>query len=104
MFFCMVDPTTGLWQGDAILDGHPTLDDGTPDPSYIEKPVPPDAGFTLARWTGEAWVEGGSPPELTTSPPEPTEGERIAALEAQNLDLMDTVAALAEIVIGGGLT
>jgi hypothetical protein len=86
MILHKVDPETGLFQEDAILNAHPTLDDGTPDPAYIETPVPPEAGFVLPRWNGATWVEGGTPPDPVT--PEPTLEERTAALEAAMLDLI----------------
>lgn len=109
MLWRRVDPETGVFIEDVVLDAPPLLEDGAPDPAYIETPVPPGAGFYHPRWDGAAWVEGLSAEEIAQRraaqpAPEPTPEERIAALEARNLDLMDTVAALAEIVIGGGET
>lgn len=84
MKFCQIDPNTGLFIEDAILDAAPILEDGTPDPTYITTPCP--QGFVWPRWDGNAWVEGGTAPEPTI--PEPTLEERTAALEAAMLDLI----------------
>ena len=51
--------------------------------------VEPSQGLYQPRWNGESWEEAGTPPEQ--QPQEPTETERIEALEQ----------ALLEIVLGG---
>ena len=79
-----IEPETGNFIEDVILDSAPSLEDGTPDPTYIFTPCPP--GFYWPRWDGEKWVEGGTAPE--PAPPEPTLEERTAALEAAMLDLI----------------
>lgn len=84
MEFRKINPDTGLFVEDVILDAAPTLEDGSPDPAYIAGPCPP--GFWWPRWDGEAWVEGGQAPEPVT--PEPTFEERLAAVEAATLDLI----------------
>ena len=56
--------------------------------------APPSMGLFKPKWNGEAWEEGATQEyidSLTTQPQEPTETERIEALEQ----------ALLEIVLGG---
>ena len=56
--------------------------------------APPSQGLYIPRWNGEAWEEVATQEyidSLTATPPEPTETERIEALEQ----------ALLEIVLGG---
>lgn len=79
-----IDLETGLY----IEPVHP---DSTGE-DIIEK-ICPDSLFK-PRWNGEAWEEGATQEyidSLTAQPPEPTETERIEALEQ----------ALLEIVLGG---
>ena len=88
-----VDLETGMWIEDVVMAEPPVLEDGTPDPAYIETPVPPDAGFYYPRWDGAAWVEGLTPEEIAARqaaapPPEPTQEERLAALEAAMLEMI----------------
>ena len=66
MVWRKVDPETGIFLEDVVLDEPPVLADGTPDPAYIEMPVPQDAGFYHARWDFAAgvWVEGLTPEEI----------------------------------------
>ena len=79
-----INPESGLFIEDAILDKQPKLEDGTPDPAYIATPCP--AGFYWPRWDGAQWVEGGTAPDPV--PAEPTLEERLAAVEAATLDLI----------------
>ena len=83
MQFRKIDPD-GLFVEDFIADTQPVTDTGEPDPVYIATPCPD--GFYSPRWNGEAWVEGGTPPEPV--PPEPTPEERLAALEAAMLEMI----------------
>lgn len=56
--------------------------------------VEPSQGLHIPKWNGETWVEGATQEyvdSLTTMQPEPTETERIEALEQ----------ALLEFVLGG---
>ena len=50
----------------------------------IETPCPD--GFILPRWDGTQWVEGGTAP--TPQPMQPTQEERLVALEAAMLDVI----------------
>ena len=52
--------------------------------------APPVDAKYKARWNGEEWEEAGSPPE--PQPQEPTESERLEALETMEL----------ERILGGG--
>ena len=61
----------------------------------IETPCPP--GFYLPRWDGTQWVEGKTAEEIAAlkaqSTTEPTQEERLAALEA----------AMLETILGGAV-
>jgi hypothetical protein len=50
----------------------------------IETPCPD--GFHFPKWDGEKWVEGGQAPSETSH--EPSESERLAAIEAALLDII----------------
>lgn len=64
MQFVKIDPVTGVFIDDVILDIIPALDDGALDPAYIAAPVPAYAGFYWPRWNGEKWVEGRTAEEI----------------------------------------
>lgn len=81
-----INSETGLFIKDVILDARPMLDDGTPDPAYIETPVPGDAGFWWPRWNGTTWEEGGTAPEPVQPEPTPEEAWKIS-IEAALIEL-----------------
>ena len=88
-----INPETGMFLEDVIEEARPLLESGEPDPAYISTPVPPDAGFYHPRWDGEKWVEGLTPEEIAARQveaptPEPTQEERLAALEAAMLEMI----------------
>lgn len=93
MQYCRIDPD-GLFIEDVIADARPVTDTGEPDPAYIAVPVPQDAGFTLPRWDGTAWVEGGMPP-APPPPAPPTPEERMDQVEAA---LMELAALISEVM------
>ena len=51
--------------------------------------VEPAHGLYLPKWNGESWEEAGTPPE--PQPLEPTETERIEALEMLMVDILGGV-------------
>jgi hypothetical protein len=66
--------------------------------------VTPAQGFYLPKWDGTAWVEGMAQEEIdaivasaTTS--EPTDTERITALEATQSDVVDILASALGVTI-----
>ena len=78
----------GYFLEDVILDSIPMIDE-LPDPSYIEVEVP--QGFYLPKWNGSEWVEGMAQSEidlLKNVPTEPTEAERLTALETAMLEMI----------------
>jgi hypothetical protein len=97
MFFCKIDPVTGLWLEDIIFSTQPTDDVGEPDPAYIGTPCP--GGFFLPRWNGERWVEGKNPEEIAAiqaaGQPEPTPQAQWRA------DIENALVELAEMIAGG---
>ncbi len=100
MMYRMVNPETGMFIEDVILSSPPILEDGEPDPAYIETPVPGDAGFWWPRWDGEAWVEGLTAEEIAARvaaapPPEPTPDEE------WKLGIEAALIELAGMVTGG---
>ena len=85
-----INPETGIFIEDVELSEPPTLEDGTPDPAYIETPVPGDAGFYWPHWNGAEWVEGGTAPEPVTPEPTPEEVWKIG-IEAALIELAGMV-------------
>lgn len=92
--FCRIDPETGIWQEDVVLESLPCLDGSTPDPAYIVVLVPQDAGFVRPRWNAQActWEEGGTPPVPVT--PELTLEERQDQVEAALMELAGIIAGV----------
>ena len=93
MTYRKINPATGMWIEDAILDARPVTKTGEPDTAYIETSVPTGAGFWHPRWDGEAWVEGLTAEEIAArqaeaTTPVPTPEERLAALEAAMLEMI----------------
>lgn len=70
-----IDTKTGNFIEDCLFDDVPQNNGFY---SYIEQA--PTQGFYLPRWNGSEWVEGGTAPD--PQPIEPTEAERLAAVEA----------------------
>ena len=78
-----------------IIDKHTKLfirDDFTfSAETEIGLDVEPAQGIYLPRWNGETWEEGATQEyidSLTAQPPEPTETERIEALEMLMVDIL----------------
>ena len=73
------------------------------DESLIAVPVP--EGLFHPKWDGAQWIEGKSQEEieaLRNAPiPLTPEQERIEQLEADNLSLMEAIAELYEMMVGG---
>ena len=90
MVWRKINPDTGMFIEDELHDAPPILEDGTPDPAYIETPVPPDAGFWWPRWDGTAWVEGGTAPEPVLPEPTPEEEWKLG-IEAALIELAGMV-------------
>lgn len=84
--FVRIIDEEGYFIEDAFVESV-TDADGNHIPAYIETPCPD--GFYHPRWDGEKWVEGGQAP--TPEPQPPTSEERIAALEAGVLALMEVI-------------
>lgn len=70
------------------LNGFFIRDDFSHDPeTEIALGVDPAQGLYRPKWDGEQWVESATDiPEPT--PPEPTEAERLQALESAVLDII----------------
>lgn len=57
----------------------------------VDTPCPP--GYYLPKWNGESWVEGMTAEEIEAlkaqaQPQEPTESERLEALEVLMVDIL----------------
>lgn len=78
----------GYFLEDVILDSIPMIDE-QPDPSYIEVEVP--QGFYRPKWNGSEWIEGMAQADidlLKNVLNEPTEAERLMALETAMLEMI----------------
>ena len=87
--FRKIDTTTGNFLEDVLFENHPTLEDGELDPQYVEEV--PSQGLYVPRWNGEAWEEGATQEyidSLKPQPQEPTETERLEALEMLMVDIL----------------
>lgn len=96
MLFCRVDPETGLWAEDVLLDAPPVNEAGEPDPAYIAMPCP--EGFYLPRWDGEQWLEGKTPEEIAAIRDTPTEPTPQAQWRT---DIENALVELAGLITGG---
>ena len=82
-----IDVTTGNFIEDCQFANLPILEDGQPDPQYVEE-APPQ-GLYLPRYLNGVWVEGGVAPDTVEPEPQaPIEAERIEILENMLLLLM----------------
>ena len=77
--FRKIDTKTGNFIEDIRFENLPVLEDGQPDPQYVEE-APPQ-GLYLPRWTGTKWVEGGAAPEPTT--PQLSTDEKLTQMAEQ---------------------
>lgn len=62
--FRKIDTKTGNFIEDCQFENLPILEDGQPDPQYVEE-APPQ-GLCPPRYMNGVWVEGGVAPEPTT--------------------------------------
>lgn len=86
------DVDGSLIRTETIIEIRPVLDANgktIPDPQYIDVECP--AGFYKPKWDGVNWVEGFTQAEIDAikiTPKEPTDEERISALEDAMLYLI----------------
>ena len=79
-----IDVATGNFIEDCQFENLPVLENGQPDPQYVEEAL--QQGLYLPRWTGTEWVEDGTVPEPVV--PEPSDSERIDSLEIALLEML----------------
>lgn len=105
MLWRRIDTETGMFIEDVILDVPPLLEDGTPDPAYIETPVPPDAGFYHPRWDFDAgeWVEGLTPEEIAARQNQPVELSEVEKLKIRQDAAENAILFLMDMNMGGML-
>ncbi len=87
--------SNGYFVEDVLLDAFPVMEDGTPNPYYIDKICP--EGLYCPRWTGTEWVEGLTQEEIDeilNATPQPTTEERINVLVNNVNDAMYAIMML----------
>lgn len=73
--FCRINPDTGLFIEDCILEAIPMLEDGGLDPAYVAELVPPGLYWPRRNFETNTWEEGGIPPDPV--PPELSEIDKL---------------------------
>ena len=77
--FRKIDTKTGNFIEDCQFENLPVLEDGQPDPQYVEE-APPQ-GLYLPRYMNGVWVQGGVDPDPTT--PQLSTDEKLTQMAEQ---------------------